>query len=99
MKKNIMSKGNEPFVTEEGYKLKFRERDSTEVRLSLGNDTLEFLEETAAKKDISVESLIKFFISKGLRDIEPELSARRAVERFKNRKSGNNQSPDVDLAA
>jgi hypothetical protein len=85
-------------ITPEGHKLTFYDRESVEINLNLAKDTLELLEEIAKKKDLSVISIIKFFISKGIRDLEPELAKKSAIKRFKNRK-GVEENLEVDLAA
>jgi hypothetical protein len=85
-------------ITPEGHKLTFYERESVEINLNLAKDTLKLLEEIAKKKDLSVISVIKFLISKGIRDLEPELAKKSAIKRFKHRK-GVEENLEVDLAA
>ena len=93
-----MPKENKTLVTPEGYTLTFYNGESVEINLSISKDTFETLEQIAQKKDLSVESVIKFFISKGIRDLEPELAKKNAIKRFKNRK-GVEENLEVDLAA
>jgi hypothetical protein len=93
-----MNEKNNTLITPEGHKLTFYERESVEINLNLAKDTLELLEEIAKKKDLSVISVIKFLISKGIRDLEPELAKKTAIKRFKNRK-GVEENLEVDLAA
>jgi len=93
-----MRKENKTLVTPEGHKLTFRERESVEINLNLSKDTLELLEIIAKKRDLSVLSLLKLFIGKGVRDLEPELATEHAVKRFKARK-GSNVETEVNLAA
>jgi hypothetical protein len=93
-----MNEKNNTLITPEGHKLTFYERESVEINLNLAKDTLELLEEIAKKKDLSVISVIKFFISKGIRDLEPELAKKTAIKRFRNRK-GVEENLEVDLAA
>ena len=93
-----MPKENKTLVTPEGYTLTFYNRESVELNLSISKDTFEILEQIAQKRDLSVESVIKFFISKGIRDLEPELAKKNAIKRFKNRK-GIEENLEVDLAA
>jgi len=81
-----MPKENKTLVTPEGYTLTFYNQKSVELNLSISKDTFEVLEQIAKKRDVSVESVIKFFISKGIRDLEPELAKKNAIKRFKNRK-------------
>ena len=73
-------------ITPEGNKITFRERNSVEIKLNVSTDTMEMLKEIAKEKDMSVESVLKFFISKGLRETNPEVSTKRAIERFRSRK-------------
>ena len=93
-----MQKENRTLITPEGQKLTFRESKSVEVTLNISTDTMEMLREIAKEKDLSVESVLKFFISKGLREMKPEESARRAIERFRSRKAEKTKK-EVDLAA
>ncbi len=92
-----MPKENKTLVTPEGYTLTFYNRESVELNLSISKDTFETLEQIAQKRDLSVESVIKFFISKGIRDLEPELAKKNAIKRFKNRK-GVEENLEIDLA-
>jgi hypothetical protein len=91
-----MNEKNNTLITPEGHKLTFYERESVEINLNLAKDTLELLEEIAKKKDLSVISVIKFFISKGIRELEPELAKKTAIKRFRNRK-GVEENLEVDL--
>ena len=85
-------------ATPEGDTLTFNERESVEINLNISKDTMEILEVIAAKKDLSVTSIIKFFISKGVRDLEPELTKNNAVKRFRNRKNVK-ENLEVDLVS
>jgi hypothetical protein len=93
-----MIEENKVLTTTEGYTLTFRERESEEIAINLSKDTIKILEEIAKKKDLSVISVIKFFISKGIRELEPELAKKTAIKRFKNRK-GVDETLEIDLAA
>ncbi len=93
-----MQKECKTLITPEGHKITFRERKSVEVTLDISVDTMEILKEIAKEKELSVESVLKFFISKGLRETAPELSAKRAIERFRSRKVEKTKK-EVDLAA
>lgn len=93
-----MREENKTLVTPEGYTITFYERESVEVNLNISKDTFEILAQIAEKKDLSVESVIKFFIGKGLRETEPELAKKLAVKRFESRKKTEDNS-EVDLAA
>lgn len=94
-----MPKENKTLTTPEGYTITFYDRESVEVNLSISKDTFEVIEQIARKKDLSVESVIKFFIGKGLRDFEPELAAKLARQRFKSRKGSEATTSESDLAA
>jgi hypothetical protein len=93
-----MKEKNNTLITPEGHKITFYDRESVEINLNIPKDTMELLEEIAQKRDLSVISIIKFFISKGIRDLEPELAKKSAIKRFKNRK-GVEENLEVDLAA
>lgn len=97
-RKNIMQEENKTLVTPEGHSITFRERESVEIEINISKDTFELLEEVAKKRDLSPISLIKLFIGKGLRDLEPELTKKLALKRFKSRK-GAQEKQEVDLAA
>jgi hypothetical protein len=93
-----MKEKNNTLITPEGHKITFYDRESVEINLNIPKDTMELLEEIAQKRDLSVISVIKFFISKGIRELEPELAKKNAIKRFKNRK-GVEENLEVDLAA
>ncbi|MGI8544790.1 MAG: hypothetical protein ACR2MD_15115 [Aridibacter sp.] len=93
-----MKEESKIMITPEGHKIKFRESESVELSLNISKDTLELLEEVAKTRDLSVKSIIKFFVSKGLRDLEPELTKKLAIKRLKSRKVSN-IDVEVDLAA
>lgn len=86
-------------TTPENQTITFRERVSVEISLNISTDTLELLEEIAAKRGLSVESVLKFFIGKGLRELEPESVKKLAVKRFKSRKGIDEENSEIDLAA
>lgn len=60
-------KNPDELVTEEGYVLKFRERESEEVKLKIPKDVLVSLEKVAARRDMSVHALLKLYIGQNLR--------------------------------
>lgn len=60
-------KNPEEIVTEEGFVLKFRERESEEVTLNIPKDVLASLEKVAKKRDLSVHALLKLYIGRNLR--------------------------------
>lgn len=93
-----MQEENKTLITPEGHTLTFYESESVEIKINISKDTFELLEEIAEKRELSVISLIKLFIGKGLRDLEPELTKELALKRFKSRK-GKEEKEEVDLAA
>jgi hypothetical protein len=60
-------KNPKEIVTEEGFVLKFRERESEEVTLNIPKDVLASLEKVADKRDLSVQALLKLYIGRNLR--------------------------------
>ena len=54
-------------VSEEGFPLNFKPRPSSSVSVSIPNDTLQSLEQVAARRDMSVETLIKYYVGQCLR--------------------------------
>jgi len=93
-----MQKENKTLVTPEGQTITFHETESVEINLNISKDTLETLEMIAKKRDLSIASLLKLFIGKGLRDLEPELAQELALKKFRTRKVVE-ENLEVDLAA
>ena len=60
-------KNPDELVTEEGYVLKFRERESEDVTLNIPKDVLASLEKVARMRDLSVHALLKRYIGQNLR--------------------------------
>jgi len=60
-------KNPDEIMTEEGFALKFRERESQEIMLKIPNDVLASLEKVAQKRDTSVHALLKLYIGQNLR--------------------------------
>ena len=60
-------KNPKEIITEEGFVLKFRERESKEVTLNIPKDVLASLEKVAEKRDLSVHALLKLYIGQNLR--------------------------------
>lgn len=89
---------NKTLITPESQTITFRQRESVEIKLNISKDTLEALEEIARKRDLSVASLLKLFIGKGMRDLEPELTKNLAIKRLKSRK-GTEENKEADLVA
>jgi hypothetical protein len=93
-----MRKKNKTLVTPEGYTITFYDEESVEIKLDIPKETFESLRRIAEKRNLSVESVIKFFIGKGMRDLEPELAKELAVKRLNSRKAVK-ENQEVDLAA
>lgn len=93
-----MEEENKTLTMPEGHTITFRESESVEINLNISKETMELLEEIANKRDLSIKSIIKFFISKGLRDLEPELTKKLTIKRFKSRKT-DKENLENDLAA
>lgn len=94
-----MREKNKTLVTPEGFELRFYERESTEITLNIPKEVLETLEEIANKKDMSVESVLKFFISKGLRnELDPKSAKELMMKRLNSRKNIK-EAKNVELAA
>jgi hypothetical protein len=60
-------KNPEELITEEGFVLKFRERESEEFTLDIPKDVLASLEKVAEKRGLSVHALLKLYIGQNLR--------------------------------
>jgi len=60
-------KNPEELVTEEGYALKLRERESEELTLKIPKDVLASLEKVAKMRDVSIHALLKLYIGQNLR--------------------------------
>jgi len=75
------------------------ERESVDIKLNIPKDVVESLEKIAKKRDLSVESVLKFFIGQGLRkELGPKETSRLAKERLKAIRDLR-KSTDMDLAA
>lgn len=77
MKKQI----DETPKTEEGFELKLRSRDSESVTIQIPADTLASLEKIAARRDMSVEALLKLYIGQSMRQDLSKLSTDRVLEK------------------
>ncbi len=60
-------KNPKEIITEEGFVLKLRERESEEITLNIPKDVLASLEKVAEKRDLSVHALLKLYIGQNLR--------------------------------
>jgi len=74
-------KNPKEMVTEEGFVLKFRERESEEVTLNIPKDVLASLEKIAEKRDLSVHALLKLYIGRNLRQDLANYSSDNILER------------------
>jgi translation initiation factor IF-2 len=77
MKKQI----DETPITEEGFELKLRSRDSKPVTIQIPADTLASLEKIATGRDMSVEALLKLYIGQSMRQDLSKLSTDRVLEK------------------
>lgn len=93
-----MREKNKTLITPEGYTITFYDEESVEIKLEVPKETFETLRQIAEKRGLSVESVVKFFIGKGMRDSEPELAKELALKRLKSRKAAK-ENQEVDLAA
>lgn len=94
-----MHEKNKTLVTPEGYKLSFRERESAEIKLNVPKDVLASLEKIADEKNLSIESVLKFFIGQGLRiESAKDVAKESVIKKLKERKSVE-ENTDIDLAA
>ncbi len=62
-----MQEENKTIVTPEGYTLKFREQETVELKLDIPKRVLDSLEKVAAKRNLPLEAVVKFYIGQGLR--------------------------------
>lgn len=90
---------NKSLLASESKPTKFYERESVDIKLNIPKDVIESLEKIAKKRDLSVESVLKFFIGQGLRkELGPKETSRLARERLKAIRELR-KSTDMDLAA
>ncbi len=76
-----MKKDENEILTEEGFVLKLRERESEEISLKIPKDVLASLEKVAAKRGMSVHALLKFYIGQNLRQDLSKLFSDNVLER------------------
>jgi len=62
-----MQEENKTLVTPEGYTLKYREQETVELKLDIPKKVLNSLERIAAKRNLPLEAVVKFYIGQGLR--------------------------------
>ena len=92
-------KNPDELVTEEGYVLKPRKRESGEITLKIPKDVLASLDKIAKKRDLPVHALLKLYIGQGLRqDLSQEEAKKLALKRLKSRRDSK-ETAETDLAA
>ena len=75
------------------------ERESVDIELNIPKDVFESLEKIAEKRNLLVESVLKFFIGQGLRkELGSKETSEHARKRLKSIRN-ENKSIDLDLAA
>jgi hypothetical protein len=62
-----MQEENKTIVTPEGYTLRYREQETVELKLEIPKRVLNSLEKVAAKRNLPLEAVVKFYIGQGLR--------------------------------
>ncbi len=77
----MKKQNNKTPKAEEGFDLKVRSRNSKPVTLHIPADTLASLEKIAAGRDMSVEALLKLYISQSMRQDLAKISADRVLEK------------------
>jgi len=65
MKGSYMNKPS--IVMDEQFEIKFRPRETETISLEIPTDTLRSLKQVAARRDMSLLGLLKFYIGQGLR--------------------------------
>ena len=87
-----MKNNGKEIVTEEGFVLNFRARETEDVSLKIPSDILVLLEQIAKERDMSVQALLKFYIGQGLRqDAGKEI----AEQILKHRLQGNIKESEI----
>ena len=78
---------------------KFYDRASVDISLNLSHDVIETLEKIAKKKNLSVDSVIKFFIGQGLRSVSSSQEISERARKRLNSRKGVSETVEIDLAA
>ncbi len=89
-----MNNLDEEMITEEGFTLKFRERESEEIKLKIPKDVLASLEKVAAKRDLPLHALLKLYIGQNLRKDLTNYFAENVLEKTEKVLSRHLQSKD-----
>jgi hypothetical protein len=71
---------NDAPKAEEGFELRLHPRPSTPLTLQIPVETLKSLERVAASRDMTVDTLVKFYVGQGLRQDLAKLFADRVLE-------------------
>jgi hypothetical protein len=74
-------KNPDELITEEGFSLKFQERESEEISIDLPKEALISLEKIAKRRDMSLHALLKFYIGQNLRHDLATLFAGNVLEK------------------
>lgn len=95
-----MTNNFKEIITEEGYVLRPYPEEKEEVTIGIPKLTYEALEKIAKRKDFSVTTLIRAYISQGMReDLTDKESSELALKRLRNRKKFKEEKEEVDLVA
>jgi hypothetical protein len=65
---------------EEEFEIRFRPRPAEMVSIEIPKDTLESLKKVAARRDMSYQALLKFYIGQGLRQDLAKMFADHVLE-------------------
>lgn len=87
-------KNPDEVMTEEGFVLRFRERESEEVTLNIPKDVLASLEKVANNRGLSVHALLKLYIGQNLRQDLANLFAGSVLEKTEEVLSRHLQSKE-----
>jgi hypothetical protein len=67
-------------LNEEHFDLKFKQRETESVNISIPTEVIDSLKRIAAQKDMSEEALLKLYIGQGLRQDLSRLYSERVLE-------------------
>ena len=67
-------------LNEEQFDLKFKQRETESVNISIPTDVIDSLKRIAAQKDMSEEALLKYYIGQGLWQDLSRLYSERVLE-------------------
>lgn len=89
-----MSEENKTIVTPEGYTLRYREQETTELSLEIPVKALKSLQKIADKRNLPLEAVVKFYIGQGLRQDLANYFSHDILERTEEVLSRHLQSKD-----